>query len=81
VDFDRTDKRSLIFGRGPHQCIGAYLARTELRVFLTEWLARIPDFAVAPGKQPRVASGSANSVHYLPLVWPVNPGPVAVAPI
>jgi cytochrome P450 len=72
VDFDRADKRSLIFGRGPHQCIGAYLARTELRVFLAEWLARIPDFAVAPGKQPQVASGSANTVHYLPLVWPVD---------
>ncbi len=71
VDFDRADKRSLIFGRGPHQCIGAYLARTELRVFLKEWLARIPDFAIAPGKAPRMASGSANTVHYLPLVWPV----------
>ena len=71
VDFDRADKRSLVFGKGPHQCIGAYLARTELRVFLSEWLIRIPEFAIKPGEKPIAVPGRANSVHYLPLVWPV----------
>jgi cytochrome P450 len=69
LDFNRSDKKSLAFGRGPHQCIGAFLARTELKVFLTEWLRRIPDFAIKPGETPRVVSGSSNSVLYLPLVW------------
>lgn len=69
VDFDRANKRSLVFGNGPHQCIGAFLARTELRVFLREWLARIPDFRIAPGEVPRVFSGRANAVRYLPLEW------------
>ena len=73
VDFDRPDKQSLIFGRGPHHCIGAFLARTELRVFLAEWLKRIPDFSIAPGETPVVRSGSSNTVAYLPLVWDVPP--------
>lgn len=71
VDFDRADKRSLIFGKGPHQCIGAFLARTEIKVFLTEWLRRIPDFAIAPGKTPIARPGTSNTVEYLPLVWKV----------
>lgn len=72
VDFNRADKRSLVFGKGPHQCIGAFLARTELRVFLAEWLKRIPEFSVKPGCTPLAVPGRANAVHYLPLVW--NPG-------
>ncbi len=69
VDFDRADKKSLVFGRGPHQCIGSFLARTELRVFLTEWLKRIPDFEVKPGETPISLPGKANRVQYLPLCW------------
>ncbi|GLR65436.1 cytochrome P450 [Acidocella aquatica] len=69
VDFDRADKKSLVFGRGPHQCIGSFLARTELRVFLTEWLKRIPDFEVKAGETPISLPGKANRVQYLPLTW------------
>lgn len=74
VDFERKDRRSLVFGRGRHQCIGAFLARTELRVFLQEWLARIPDFEIRPGAQPTVVSGKANAVMELPLTWKVAGG-------
>jgi cytochrome P450 len=69
VDFAREDKRSLVFGKGPHQCIGAFLARTELRVFFTEWLKRVPHFRVAPGAAPIAVPGRANAVSYLPLAW------------
>lgn len=62
VDFDRKDKRPLTFGTGVHRCIGALLARTELRVFLTEWLQRIPEFRVQPGKQPRAIVGKVLAV-------------------
>ncbi len=72
VDFDRADKRSLMFGRGAHQCIGAFLARTELRVFLVEWLKRIPDFKVKDGERPLAVPGVANGFVYLPLVWDVR---------
>ncbi len=69
VDFDRADKKHLAFGRGPHQCIGSFLARTEIRVFLTEWLKRIPHFEIKSGEEPQVLPGKANRVTYLPLTW------------
>jgi cytochrome P450 len=37
-------ERHLSFGYGIHRCLGAPLALMELRVGLTEWLARFPDF-------------------------------------
>lgn len=69
VDFHRGDKKHLVFGRGPHQCIGSFLARTEIRVFLTEWLKRIPHFEVKAGDEPVIRSGKANRISYLPLTW------------
>jgi cytochrome P450 len=72
VDFDRKDKKNIGFGKGAHQCIGAFLARTEVRVFLEEWLKQIPDFSIAPGKLPITRTGSSNTVSYLPLVWRVE---------
>lgn len=72
VDFHRREKRPLVFGRGVHQCIGAVLARTELRVFLHEWLKRIPRFEIKPGETPVTAPGKANCVRYLPLAWPAG---------
>jgi len=72
VDFDRMGLDGhMAFGRGIHKCPGANLARAELRVFLEEWLPRIPDFGINPGAEPITASGSAAGVLRLPLVWPV----------
>ena len=47
VDFDRPVSRHTAFGAGPHRCLGSHLARLELKVFLEEWLSRIPDFELA----------------------------------
>ncbi|HKR46173.1 MAG TPA: cytochrome P450, partial [Paraburkholderia sp.] len=69
VDFKRPDKKSIVFGFGAHQCIGAFLARTELRVFLHEWLRRIPHFELKPGETAIAVPGKANGMRYLPLVW------------
>jgi len=69
VDFERSNKRSLIFGRGKHQCVGMFLARAELKVFLEEWFKRIPDFQIKPGEQPVFVPGRASAGLYLPLVW------------
>lgn len=69
VDFSRADKRSLIFGRGVHQCVGMFLARAEMKVFLQEWLARIPDFEITAGEEPHFESGRASGSTYLPLSW------------
>ena len=69
VDLARPQSRHAAFGDGPHRCPGAGLARMELRVFLEEWLSRIPDFGIKPGEQPRTSSGNVNGMMSLPLVW------------
>ncbi|HKY92010.1 MAG TPA: cytochrome P450, partial [Nevskiaceae bacterium] len=69
VDFHRASKKSLVFGRGPHVCIGQLLARVELKVFLQEWFARIPDFRIPDDAIVSAAPGLANSVLRLPLAW------------
>jgi cytochrome P450 len=70
VDFHRERPiKHAAFGNGPHTCPGAILARRELKVFLEEWLKRIPDFEVEPGQTPRFAVGMVNTVTWLPLVW------------
>jgi cytochrome P450 len=70
VDFARQKPVHAVFGNGAHACPGATLARRELRVFLQEWLARIPEFRVKPGKKPVLATGQVNGILELRLVWP-----------
>lgn len=43
---DRRPNRHLAFGRGIHTCLGAPMARMEIRVALEEMLARTQSFAV-----------------------------------
>ena len=46
-DPDRSPNPHLSFGHGPHFCIGASLARTELRTGLTTLFTRLPGLALA----------------------------------
>ncbi len=76
VDFDREDLYDAkgipahnTFGNGPHKCVGAPLARQEIRVFLEEWLRLIPDFRLDPERPPTSHAGSVNGVNDLHLVW------------
>jgi len=71
LDFERVRPKHLAFGTGPHTCIGNKLAKREIRIFLEEWFARIPDFRLAPGALPQVHTGLVNSVARLDLVWDV----------
>lgn len=69
VDIRRDIRRHAAFGDGPHRCPGSFLARMELRIFMEEWFARVPDFRVTEGEQVRTASGPVNGMLYLPLSW------------
>jgi cytochrome P450 len=71
VDFARTPNRHLAFGAGAHLCPGMHLARIELRVFLEEWLARIPDFRLDPARPPAGRGGVILAMPTLPLLWDV----------
>ena len=68
--FDPTRKgnRHFTFVGGVHACLGAHLARRELRLLLEEWFKRIPEFRVKPGADTTVFPGLL-SIRNLPLIW------------
>jgi cytochrome P450 len=48
-DPTRTPNRHFTFGRGIHACVGAPIARMELRIFLEELLSRTQSFTIRDG--------------------------------
>jgi len=52
-DVERRPNQHLAFGFGTHFCLGASVARLEIRVMFEELLRRIPDFELAPGAELR----------------------------
>ena len=71
VDFSRRINSVGTFGQGAHRCVGANLARSELSIFLEEWLKRIPDFVLAEAEVPFQA-GVNISYNRLMLTWPAR---------
>ena len=69
VDFNRPRKVILAFTVGVHSCMGAHLARLEIKIALQEWLKRLPDFKVKPGTEIIYRPGGVIGPHHLPLVW------------
>jgi cytochrome P450 len=71
VEFNRPNAAThLTFGTGIHRCLGSFLARTELKVFLEEWLTRIPEYQITPGERVITSAGVVNGTIHLPLSWP-----------
>lgn len=68
VDPDRKAKH-LTLATGIHNCLGAHLARLELRIVLEEWLARIDDFRVPAGERASWTTQGVWAVTQLPLTW------------
>jgi cytochrome P450 family 142 subfamily A polypeptide 1 len=54
LDVTRTHNHHVAFGFGTHFCLGASLARLEIRVMFEELLRRIPDWRIAPGAEPKI---------------------------
>jgi cytochrome P450 family 142 subfamily A polypeptide 1 len=54
-DVGREHNPHIAFGLGTHFCLGASLARLEIRIVFEELLRRLPDFRLAPGAEPEFA--------------------------
>jgi cytochrome P450 len=66
-DLARNPSDSLTFGRGgPHHCLGAHLARLEVRVYLEELLGRVERVELA-GEPQRLRSNFTNGLRHLPV--------------
>jgi cytochrome P450 len=66
-DVGRSPNRQLSFGRGgPHLCLGAHLARLEIRVVLAALARRVAGFELA-GPPRRIRSNFTNGLRQLPI--------------
>jgi cytochrome P450 len=67
LDVARNPADNLTFGRGgPHVCLGAHLARMELRVYLEELVERVAKVRVS-ADAPRLRSNFSNGLKRLPV--------------
>jgi cytochrome P450 len=67
-DIARAPNMHMAFGFGIHHCLGASLARTELRVGLDEFLTRFPDHRVVRHEVVRLHSDTNRGFARLPVV-------------
>ena len=70
-DADRTPNVHLAFGTGAHVCIGANLARTELRTVFPALFGRFPGLRLAVGidEIPVRVNRVAGGVERVPVTW------------
>jgi cytochrome P450 len=71
LDFGRQSNRHLSFGFGVHHCLGAPLARLELRIVLETLVRRLPGLRLAvPAADVKWRSGRLmRGVLALPVTW------------
>lgn len=65
-DLTRTPNDHVAFGHGEHFCLGANLARLEMRVMFEEVLRRIPDIELA-GPVERLRSNFVAGIKHMPV--------------
>ena len=67
-DIRRHPNPHLVFGHGPHFCLGAHLARTQIRALFDEVLARTSSLRYA-GQPSYLRSNFQRGVKRLPISW------------
>jgi cytochrome P450 len=65
---DRNSRAHLAFGHGPHLCVGAHLARVQMRSMLAELLRRTT-WLEAAGEPALLRSSFQRGVKQLPMSW------------
>ncbi len=68
-NFHRPRQTVLAFTVGAHSCMGAHLARLEIKCALQEWLKRIPEFSLKEGTEIEYRPGGVVGPEAVPLVW------------
>jgi cholest-4-en-3-one 26-monooxygenase len=72
-DITRDPNPHIAFGAGgPHFCLGANLARLEIRTMFEHLLDRMPDIELA-GEVQRLQSPFINGVKHIPVAFPAGP--------
>jgi cholest-4-en-3-one 26-monooxygenase len=72
-DITRNPNPHIAFGGGgPHFCLGANLARMEIRVMFEHLLDRLPDMELA-GDVQRLQSAFISGVKHIPITFPAGP--------
>jgi cholest-4-en-3-one 26-monooxygenase len=82
-DIDRWPNKHIAFGGGgAHYCLGANLARMELKLIFREILERIPDMRLA-GDVEMLRSNFIGGVKHMPVTYSPgvkkNPGPIEMS--
>lgn len=67
---DRKPNRHVGFGSGIHRCLGAHVARKEIKVLLQEMFRRdTPEYRLDPDKPPVWHTGDTWGVKSLPVIF------------
>lgn len=66
LDFERNE-RHLSLGEGVHTCLGAQVARLEIRIALEEFLKRFPDWTVDKAGLKRVRTSTVRGYSHVPF--------------
>src|SRR3546814_11674163 len=67
INFKRPRKPMLAFAGGVHSCMGAHLARLEMRICISAFLRRIPNFQLKAGFKVEYYAGGVVGQKKLPL--------------
>jgi cytochrome P450 len=75
IDLDRASNGHLGFGHGPHYCLGAPLARMEVRTALWTAVHRLPNLALAVPEQdlPWKPDHRQHALTALPVTFTAQP--------
>lgn len=74
VVIDRAENRHIAFGTGIHRCLGAAIARLELKIAIEEWLSVIPEFELVDPDSVTYSTGHIWGPRRVDVSYPISAG-------